>query len=193
MYKKFVLTAVTVLICSGGAVSLAEDGIPHKPQEVVVLPSPKADIVAITRSPIPDTDAPDFSDADGSLLFIRGPERFDRIISHRFFDGRFISKMVWSPDGQFLVMGTESAGGHSPWHFNAYFWSRTDRKYRSVDFATGPVVSDVFAFKSPHSLEVKISGPDPSGGLNFDHPITKTVDLDQLRHKVPAMKACPWP
>jgi hypothetical protein len=193
MHKKSVLFTATLLIFYAGSVAFAEEGIPHTPKELVLLPSPKADLVAITRSPIPDTELPDFSDADGTLLFIRGPERGSRIIAHRFFAGRFISKMLWSPDGQFLVMGSESAGGHSPWHFNAYFWSHADGKFRPIDYATGPVVSDEFVFTSSHTLHVKIAGPDPKGGLDFEHPITKTVDLDQLRHTVPKLKSCPWP
>jgi hypothetical protein len=195
MRNKFALFAISLVICAIRAFSQTEDsgGIPHQPKELVVVASPKEDLVAIARSPIPEPTIPDYSDADGTLLFIRGPNRGDHIIAQYFFGARFISKIVWSPDGQFLALCSESSGGHSPWNFKSYFWSRADRKFRSIDFATGPVVSDVFIFKAPHSLTVQIGGPDPSGGIDFEHPIPKIVDLDQLRHKVPELHPSPWP
>lgn len=104
--------------------------------------------------------------------------------------------MLWSPDGQFLAMCSESAGGNSPWHFISYFWSCANGKFRSIDDITGPVVSDEIAFISPHSLTVRIAETDSKGGLagfDFEHPISKTVDLDQLRHKEPALRPCLWP
>jgi hypothetical protein len=167
-----------------------EHGIPHEPKDLVTLPSPDGRLVAIARTPVPATDIPDHQDADGTLLFIRGPERGDRIISHRFFAGRFISKMLWSPDSQFLALCSESAGGHSPWHFNSYFWSRSDRKFRSIDYRAGLVLDDTFAFAPPHSLTLRVA---PPGEGMTDHPIERTVDLADLRRRTPPLRPSPWP
>ena len=38
--------------------------------------------------------------------------------------GRNVQKMEWSPDSQFFVFSTASAGGHSPWHWQTYFYDR---------------------------------------------------------------------
>jgi hypothetical protein len=157
------------------------------------VPSPDGRLVAIARSPIPDTTVPDYEDADGTLVFIRGPNRGDRIIAHRFFSGRFISKMLWSPDSQFLVLSSESAGGHSPWHFNSYFWSRDDRKFRSIDFRAGPVVSDDLRFTAPHNLTVKIAPTAADKTLDLDNPVEKIVNLSEIRRSTPPLQPSPWP
>jgi hypothetical protein len=170
-----------------------EHGIPHKPKPLVTLASPDKQLVAIARTPVPATDVPDYQDADGTLLFVRGPSRGDRIISHRFFGGRFVSKMLWSPDSQFLVLCSESAGGHSPWHFHTYFWSRSDGKFRSVDYRAGPVADDVLTFSSPHSLTVKIAATLPDKTLDVDHPSDRIVDLADLRRRTPPLRPSAWP
>jgi len=36
----------------------------------------------------------EYSDADGTLLFLKGPQLLGAITGHRFFSERFIAKMV---------------------------------------------------------------------------------------------------
>jgi hypothetical protein len=188
------LIAIAVCFALGIAVAQQDEGgIPHEPKTMITMPSPDGRLVAISRSPIPDTTVPDYEDADGTLIFIRGPNRGDRIIAHRFFAGRFISKMLWSPDSQFLVLCSESAGGHSPWHFNSYFWSRDDRKFRSIDFRAGPVVSDEFAFTAPHNLTLKIAPTAPDKTFDLDHPVEKIVNLSEIRRTTPPLQPGPRP
>jgi hypothetical protein len=184
--KLFIIAAI---YCASAVVVAQQDdgGIPHEPKTIVTLPSPDGQLVAVARSPIPDTSVPDYEDADGTLLFIRGSVRGDAVVAHRFFAGRFISKMLWSPDSQFLALCSESAGGHQPWHFSSYFWSRADGKFRSVDFRAGQVISDQFAFVPPHTLTVQVAGVDAS------HPVSKSLDLSQLRHQTPSLRASAWP
>jgi hypothetical protein len=187
---------VAVGVCSALAVAVAqqsESSIPHEPKPIVTLTSPDGHLVAIARSPIPDTTVPDYQDADGTLLFIRGPNRGDQIIAHRFFSSRFISKMMWSPDSRFLVLCSESAGGHSPWHFNSYFWSRDDRKFPSIDFRAGPVVSDELRFTAPHNLTVKIAPRAPDKTLDLDHSVEKMANLSKIRRMTPPVQSSPWP
>ncbi len=167
-----------------------EHGTPDEAKDLVTLPSPDGRLVAIARTPVPDTEAPDYQDADGTLLFIRGPQRGDRIIAHRFFAGRFISRMLWSPDSQFLVLSSTSAGGHQPWHFTSYFWSPSDGKFRSIDYRAGLVLDDTFAFTPPHSLTLRVA---PAGEGMTDHPIERTVDLADLRRRTPPVRPIPWP
>lgn len=193
MNARWVLIASICYTWTAGLAQQDDGGIPHKPKTVVTLPSPDGQLVAVARSPIPDTEIPDYEDADGTLLFIRGPNRGDHVINHRFFAGRFISKMLWSPDSQFLALCSESVGGHSPWHFNSYFWSRVDRKFRSVDFRAGPVTSDEFIFAPPHLLTVKIAPTAPDHTLDIEHPVDKTVDLAKLCHTTPPLRSSPWP
>jgi hypothetical protein len=98
--------------------------------------------------------------------------------------------MLWSPDSQFLALCSESAGGHSPWHFVSYFWSRSDGKFRSVDYRAGPVLDDIFAFSPPHSLTVHVP---PEGEGMTDHPIARTLDLSELRRRTPPLRPSLWP
>jgi hypothetical protein len=193
MRRAFLIIAVVGIVGTSTDAQKDDQGIPHPTRDLVILPSPDGQLVAIARTPVPDTDLPDYQDADGTLLFIRGPSRGDRIISHRFFAARFVSKMLWSPDSQFLALCSESAGGHSPWHFNSYFWSRRDQKFRSIDFRAGPVVDDTLVFAPPHKLTVKIAPTLPDNTLDLDHSADKTVDLLQLRRETPPLRPSPWP
>jgi hypothetical protein len=165
----------------------------YVPKTSIIAAAPKGDLIAVARSPIPDTQVPERPDNDGSLVFVKVSKLIDSVISHRFFSGRFITKLVWSPDGQFLVMSSESAGGHSPWHLNSYFWSRADRQFRSVDFRAGQVVSDDFTFTAPHTLTVKIAATAADGTLETDHQVDKTIDLAELQRQIPPLRATPWP
>jgi len=186
------IVAAAIVVGSGHA-QQNDDGIPKSTKDLVTLSSPDGKLVAIARTPIPDTQMPDYQDADGTLLFIRRPDRGDRIIAHRFFAGRFISKMLWSPDSQFLALCSESAAGHSSWHFQTYFWSRSDGKFRSVDYRAGPVADDVLTFSPPHSLTVKIAATLPDKTLDVEHPSGRTVDLARLRRSTPPLRQSRWP
>jgi hypothetical protein len=57
--------------------------------------------------------------------------------------GRVLGKAVWSKDSRFLVLTTESSGGHSPWHDQAYFFSRASETFRSVDERSGDSVAAI--------------------------------------------------
>src|SRR6266508_3973977 len=53
--------------------------------------------------------------------------------------GRNVQKMEWSPDSQFFVFSTASSGGHSPWHWQTYFYDSKRNTFKEVDDFTGPV------------------------------------------------------
>lgn len=47
--------------------------------------------------------------------------------------GRALDKAVWSADSRFFVFTTESSGGHSPWHFQTYYYAKVSETFRSFD------------------------------------------------------------
>lgn len=155
------------------------------PPPKVILPAPVGGLVAIARTPFPSTDVPEKEDFDSTLVVIKDAD--SRVIAHRVFDSRFITKMLWSPDGRFLALCSVSAGGHSPWHMNSYFWSRSDRHFRSIDYRSGFVVSDEFSFAPPHTLTVQVA-PWRDGMWDSEHPLEKKVDLEQIRRTTPPLR-----
>ena len=151
----------------------------------VVLPAPVGGLVAIARTPFPSTDVPENEDFDSTLVVIKDAD--SRVIARRVFASRFIMKMLWSPDGRFLALCSASAGGHSPGHMNSYFWSRSDRHFRSIDYRAGYVTTDSLSFAPPHTLTLQIA-PIREGILDINHPVEKQVDLEQIRRTTPPLR-----
>jgi hypothetical protein len=90
-----------------------------------------------------------------------------RILSYKgkvLFDTSFASKdkqhgfcvvqAQWTSDSKFFVFGMSSSGGHQPWHFFTYAFSRAINRLISVDKAAGPVTSR-FTLMPPDSFEAK--------------------------------------
>ncbi len=88
---------------------------------------------------------------------------------------RLIAQIEWSPDSRYLVMTTVSAGGHSPWHFNSYVYSVTDKSLRYVDDVIGLVEAPDLKFVGGHTLVIKIRGTN-----EVEQPTSITVDLSKL-------------
>ena len=82
--------------------------------------------------------------------------------------GRNVQKMEWSPDSQFFVFSTASSGGHSPWHWQTYFYDRKAKAFKEVDNFTGPVIKRNFKLTAPDWIEVRVQGTasDPSDIAN---------------------------
>ena len=57
--------------------------------------------------------------------------------------GRTLGKASWSADSRFFFFTTESSGGHSPWHDQAYFYSRASETFRSFDDRSGISVAAI--------------------------------------------------
>lgn len=55
--------------------------------------------------------------------------------------GRTLAKAAWSKDSRFFVLTTESSGGHSPWHNQAYFYAAASETFRSIDERSGDAVA----------------------------------------------------
>ncbi len=72
--------------------------------------------------------------------------------------GRNVQKTEWSTDSQFFVFSTASSGGHSPWHWQTYFYDRKRKIFKEVDDFTGPVIKRNFKLSAPDSIEVQVQG-----------------------------------
>ena len=72
--------------------------------------------------------------------------------------GRNVQKAEWSPDSQFFVFSTASSGGHSPWHWQTYFYDRRRNTFKEVDDFTGPVIKRNFKLTAPDWIEVHVQG-----------------------------------
>ena len=72
--------------------------------------------------------------------------------------GRNVQKMEWSPDSQFFVFSTASSGGHSPWHWQTYFYDRKRKLFKEVDDFTGPIIKRNFKLTAPDWIEVQVQG-----------------------------------
>jgi hypothetical protein len=85
--------------------------------------------------------------------------------------GRNVQKREWSPDSQFFVFSTASSGGHSPWHWQTYFYDRRRNAFKEVDDFTGPVIKRNFKLAAPDWIEVQVQGTarDPGDIIN-GHP-----------------------
>ena len=72
--------------------------------------------------------------------------------------GRNVQKMEWSPDSQFFVFSTASSGGHSPWHWQTYFYDRKRNVFKEVDDFTGPIIKRNFKLTAPDWIAVYVQG-----------------------------------
>ena len=82
--------------------------------------------------------------------------------------GRNAQKVEWSPDSQFFVFSTASSGGHSPWHWQTYFYDRKRNAFKEVDDFTGPIIKRNFKLTAPDWIEVRVHGTaaDPGDIIN---------------------------
>jgi hypothetical protein len=80
---------------------------------------------------------------------------------------------AWTSDGQFFVFNAQSTGGHQPWHWPVYFYSRRDNKVRNLDIYVGAIVAPQFELKGQHSVETRVLEMDNDRG----RPITANLAL----------------
>jgi hypothetical protein len=74
--------------------------------------------------------------------------------SPRGANGYYVVRAKWSPDSQFFVYSMSSSGGHSPWSFPTWVYSRQKNLIVSFNEMIGgnPTVSDEFNFSGPHTM-----------------------------------------
>ncbi|MDQ6764885.1 MAG: hypothetical protein M3Z22_02115 [Verrucomicrobiota bacterium] len=90
--------------------------------------------------------------------------------------GRNVQKNQWSSDSQFFVFSTASSGGHSPWHWQTYFFEAKTKTFREVDDFTGPIIQRDFKLSRPDWITVHVQGTpaDPSD-LNTGHVVNRRL------------------
>lgn len=69
--------------------------------------------------------------------------------------GYSLAKAQWTPDSQFLVFTLSSSGGHQPWRFPLYAYSRKRNKLVGLEAKLGPVTSPALVIRAPNTLAVQ--------------------------------------
>jgi hypothetical protein len=105
--------------------------------------------------------------------------------SPRGANGYYVERARWSPDSQFFVFSMSSSGGHSPWSFPTWVFSRDKGVIASFNAMIGdnPTVSADFKFSGPHTLTATTW--EKSGS---DKHVPVVVDLEDAIKKVDAGK-----
>ena len=106
----------------------------------------------------------------------------DRILAFKDFrspdgeHGRNVQKDQWTPDSQFFVFSTASSGGHSPWHWQTYFYDRRANTFKQVDDFTGPIIKRDFVLSAPDWIEITVQGTksDPTD-IVTGHPVKRQL------------------
>jgi hypothetical protein len=89
--------------------------------------------------------------------------------------GIVVNRGVWTADSKFFVFNAQASGGHQPWHWPVYFYSRSVNSVRVLDNYIGPIVAPDFTIRRPHIIETRVLEMQNDPGK----PIT--VDLMRLR------------
>jgi hypothetical protein len=115
--------------------------------------------------------------ADGKLLTSKDYS------SPRGSNGYHVARAKWSPDSQFFVFSTASSGGHSPWSFPTWVFSREKNLIVSFNKMIGdnPTTSEEFNFSGPHTLTANTWEKPGS-----DNRIPVVVDLEEAMKKIAA-------
>ena len=129
----------------------------------------RACIIEVGKFPPPLNESRvDIRDTSGKLVASRsfGSSKGDQ--------GRSVVHSAWTPDSSFFVFSTQSSGGHSPWHWNTYFYSRKNNKFALLDDTIGPVIKSKFQVKAPDIIEATVQGTasDPSD-IQTGHVVTR--------------------
>ena len=101
--------------------------------------------------------------------------------SPRGANGYYVFAAKWSPDSQFFVYSMSSSGGHSPWSFPMWVYSR--QKNLIADFSAmignNPTVSGDFKFTGPHTISATTW--EKAGS---DNKLPVSVDLEDAIKKI---------
>jgi len=152
-----------------------------EPGAIWTAESPDGRFFAATRA-VPSEEFLWKEDFDSAHLVIRRQgtgHELGEIYFKDEFPARLIEQARWTPDSQYLVLTTSSAGGHSPWHYCAYVVRIKDKKVVSVDDRMALVVSPKITVKAPHTAVLGLD-PKKEGSVDFEHPKSTEIDLASL-------------
>ncbi len=68
--------------------------------------------------------------------------------------GRGVAFASWSPDSKYFVFSTVSSGGHHPWQYFTYAYSRSQNDLYILDRFVGEVIRQKFTFAPPDILSL---------------------------------------
>jgi hypothetical protein len=114
-----------------------------------------------------------------SRVVLRGPDAklltSKDYSSPRGANGYYVVRAEWSPDSQFFVYSLSSSGGHSPWSFPIWVYSREKNLiYGFTDLIGGkPTLSEEFSFSGRHTLKAATWEKEGS-----DKQLPVAVDLE---------------
>ncbi len=94
-------------------------------------------------------------------------------------NGRSVVKTAWTPNAKFFVFNTQSSGGHSPWHWQTYYYSKKANAFKELDDTTGPIIKKNFQVKAPDEVDVYVQGT-PSDPTDINTGTLKVVHLGAL-------------
>lgn len=70
--------------------------------------------------------------------------------------GRGVVFALWSPDSQWFVFSTVSSGGHHPWQYFTYAYSRRGNGGFHIDNFMGEVIDPKFKITRPDILSIRV-------------------------------------
>jgi len=94
-----------------------------------------------------------------SRVDIREGARLLLVRSYASPDGRHgfvVQHAAWTPDSRFFVFSLTSSGGHQPWHYPTYLYSRQTNRLVSLDGRIGPLAEPDFRLSAPDVLNAKV-------------------------------------
>ena len=158
--------AITLASCANQTPQPANFGCPGTDSPDHQL---RACVVEVGKFPAPLNESRvEIRDTSGKLVASRnfGSPKGDQ--------GRSVVHSAWTPDSNFFVFSTQSSGGHSPWHWNTYFYSRKKNNFAQLDDAIGPVIKPNFQLQAPDVVEATVQGTasDPSD-IKTGHVVSK--------------------
>ncbi len=87
--------------------------------------------------------------------------------------GMSVNRGAWTPDSKFFVFNAQASGGHQPWHWPVYFYSRSANGVRVLDNYIGPIVAPDFTIKRPHIIGTRV--------LEIQNDLGKPISVDLVR------------
>jgi hypothetical protein len=88
--------------------------------------------------------------------------------------GISVVRGVWTTDSKFFIFNAQMTGGHQPWHWPIYFYSRRDNRVYNLDNYVGLIVAPDFDLIRQHIVETRVL----QIGNDLGRPIT--ADLDRI-------------
>jgi hypothetical protein len=165
-----ILLAIAMMMMAPTTPARADDSDPCTGHQLLAVPRPEGSCLQLKPQVFPSPDrrvraivfpvgmdlhaSPDIE----SRVVMRGANatllNSKDYSSPRGTNGYYVVHASWSPDSEFFVYTTSSSGGHSPWSFPMWVYSRERNLFVSFSDLIGgkPTVSDDFRFSGPHTV-----------------------------------------